>query len=139
MTRRLFTPAEANRTLPLVKRIVRDILETGREYRTLGEQHEAASEADVETERRLDELQANLRGLFTELSDIGCEYKDWGFDKGLVDFPGEIDGESVLWCWRSDKESLAWYHDHESGFAGRAPIPAELLQAHEPSDAGPSR
>ena len=42
MTRRLFTPSEANRTLPLVRSIVRDILETGSEYRTLGEQHEAS-------------------------------------------------------------------------------------------------
>ena len=62
-----------------------------------------------------------------ELETIGCYYKDWGFDKGLIDFPARIGGEDVYLCWRSDENEVAWYHPVEGGYAGRRPIPAELL------------
>ena len=39
MTRKLFTPAQANRTLPLVRRIVDDILLRGRELRRIAPRH----------------------------------------------------------------------------------------------------
>lgn len=120
---RLFTPAEANRTLPLVKRIVADILDTGRNARELAR---TGGEGSA-TRLALTELERELRALLGELAKIGCDYKDWGFEHGLVDFPAEIEGESVLLCWRSDEESIAWYHPVEAGFAGRRPIPAALL------------
>ena len=66
-----------------------------------------------------------------ELESIGCSYKDWGFEVGLIDFPAIIEAEPVLLCWRSDEETVAWYHDYESGFAGRRPIPAHLLEVAE--------
>ena len=115
---RTFTPAEANATLPLVKRIVADILAAGAKLR------EAAAAGDGGARR---DLESHLRELLTELEQIGCSYKDWGFEMGLVDFPGEIDGTQVLLCWRSDEESVTWYHEPHAGFAGRQPIPDELL------------
>ncbi len=120
---RLFTPAEANRTLPLVKRIVADILEKGRRAREL------ASRSSEERENRvqLKEHERELNTLLAELTQIGCSYKDWGFEHGLVDFPAKLDGDDVLLCWRSDEEAVVWYHLVEAGFAGRRPIPAALL------------
>jgi hypothetical protein len=113
MTRLRFTPAQANKTLPLVRRIVEDVLARGRELRKLGER-----ENDPSATARIGTLEAELRDLFEELERIGCSYKDWGFDKGLVDFPGEIDGREVLFCWRSDEPRVTW----------RTPIPAHLLE-----------
>lgn len=124
MVKHSFTPAEANRTLPLVKRIVGDILDAGRELRRLAPSHD-----DSDVRVRLAVLEAEIRELAGELERIGCSYKDWGFDKGLVDFPSVIDGTEVLLCWRSDEERLEWYHTPEAGFAGRTPIPSELLTA----------
>jgi len=115
--KRRFTAAEATKTLPLVKRIVADVLRTGRELR---ESEEGTREA-----RR---LESQLRGLMSELDQIGCYYKDWGFEMGLVDFPATIDGRDVFLCWRSDEPELTWYHAIEEGFQGRRPIPAELLE-----------
>lgn len=123
MVRHLFTPAQANKTLPLVRRIVADILRTGRELRSF-----ADTELEGEALVRFRSLRGELRSLMEELERIGCSYKDWGFDAGLVDFPGEVDGEKVLFCWRSDEEAVRWYHTREGGFAGRMPIPAELLE-----------
>jgi hypothetical protein len=117
---RSFTPEEANRTLPLVKRIVADILEKGRELRTL-----APRQRERNARARMQILEAELRALLGELQAIGCEYKDFGFELGLVDFPARLDGVDVLLCWRSDEPAVSWFHPPEAGFAGRRPIPAE--------------
>jgi hypothetical protein len=122
MPRRRFTPAQANATLPLVRRVVADILQRGRELRHLTE-----GPMDEAAHARVGHLQADLAGLFEELERIGCSYKDWGFDLGLVDFPAEVDGRAVLLCWRSDEPRVEWYHAPEAGFAGRRPIPTRLL------------
>ena len=123
MVRRRFTPAQANRTLPLVRRIVEDLLASGREL------HRVSQRPNLPGAReRLGELDGRIRDLRMELARIGCAYKDWGFELGLVDFPGEIAGEDVLFCWRSDEPAVVWYHSHDGGFAGRQPIPEDLLE-----------
>jgi hypothetical protein len=119
----LFTPSGANRTLPLVKRIVGDILDRGAELRAL-----LARRSGQEHDRRMREIEHELRDLMRELKRIGCFYKDWGFETGLVDFPARIDGREVYLCWRSDEERITWYHDIEAGFQGRQPIPQGLLE-----------
>jgi hypothetical protein len=133
VTTRKFTPAEANRTLPLVRRIVTEILDKGSRLRQLVEGYRAQGEPgkrvmEPELHQRLNALEHEVRDLLEELEHIGCSYKDWSFDKGLVDFPGEIDGAPVLLCWRSDEERVTWYHAPEAGFAGRQPIPQRLLE-----------
>ena len=117
---RLFTPAQANLTLPLVKRVVADILERGAELRELAKRQEAATE--------IRQRERGLRKLLAELQRIGCYYKDWGFDKGLVDFPARIGERDVYLCWSTDEERVTWFHPVEEGFAGRQPIPEELLE-----------
>jgi len=111
---KLFTPKEATKTLPLVKRIVQDILSAGQRIRR---------EDDPELTRYVDQLDT----LFEELEAIGCSYKDWNFSEGLVDFPSIIHGREALLCWRSDEDEIKYYHDLESGFAGRKQIPEEYL------------
>jgi hypothetical protein len=122
MTRKLFTPAQANRTLPLVRRIVDDILSRGRELRRLAPHH-----SEPAARERMEALGGEIEALIDELRHIGCDYKDFAFDSGLVDFPGAIDERPVLLCWRSDEPRVEWYHAHDAGFAGRTRIPEELL------------
>jgi len=119
---RIFTPCEANRTLPLVRSIVADILRCGRAIRERAERGKGRPD-----EARSNELRERLGELLGELARIGCEFKDWDFERGLVDFPAEIDGSRVLLCWRSDEPEVAHYHGHFDGYAGRRPIPRELL------------
>jgi hypothetical protein len=123
MTQRRFTPVEANRALPLVRRIAADVLARGRELRRL-ERDELGDEAAP----RIGVLQAELGELFAELERLGCSWRDLGFERGLVDFPARIGGRDVLLCWKSDESHVTWYHDAQTGFAGRTPIPRELLE-----------
>jgi hypothetical protein len=118
-----FTPAEANRTLPLVKKIVRDILNDVYMLKTLSE----SLGGNVENNSEFKQLTININGYMGELEEIGCSYKDWNFDIGLVDFPSVINGEEVLLCWRSDENEIRFYHGINDGFAGRKLIPSEYL------------
>jgi hypothetical protein len=110
--KRLFTQQEAARALPLVRQIVGDILETAGKIRGM-----------EENDDDLPRLQSELEEHMQELEGMGCYFKDWNFSVGLVDFPAEIDGETVFLCWRSDESELAWYHRVEDGYQGRTPLP----------------
>ena len=120
--KRTFTPQEANHRLPLVRKIVTDILTKGKAMQKMIPQQTGAK---IPTECL--NLQAEIDELICELEDLGCFYKDWNFEIGLVDFPAIIDGQQVLLCWRSDEERLEWYHSLQDGYPGRKPIPAHLM------------
>lgn len=117
-----FTVEEANRTLPLVKHIVEDILRSGRRLRL----RSAAENPGPDDLRKIEGDKRRLRDLFRELEDLGCSYKDWSFEKGLVDFPALIDNEPVLLCWRSDEPEITHYHGINDGYQGRRLIPRTL-------------
>ena len=115
-----FSPAEASRTLPLVKKIVNDILKCGRELQELYE---------TDADRELIEVKTQeLEELTSEVEALGCEYKDWNFEIGLVDFPSLIDDKEVYLCWKSDEPGLMYYHGINEGFTGRKLIPKALLE-----------
>lgn len=124
-----FTIEEANRTLPLLRRIVGDVVrdywrwqEKVREYeevaanRQLGEPNEDADRLEKETL----ELARDIEGYISEIKQLGVEMK--GIDSGLVDFPAEVNGRPVLLCWQLGEESVQYWHEEDSGFAGRQPV-----------------
>ncbi len=115
-----FTPEEANRTLPLVKRIVIDILNDASLIRSISSSLASNFENDPEIIR----LTGNIKGYLSELEEIGCFFKDWNFQLGLVDFPAIINGEEVLLCWRSDEDKIEYYHGVNEGYTGRKLIGA---------------
>ena len=118
-----FTPADARKTLPLVKNIVRDILQVTREMRLIAEEVNNGIEDDI----RIKKLAGDVNGFLSELEEIGCYYKDTKFQIGLVDFPAMINGEEVYLCWRSDEDDILYYHEMDSGYLGRKLIPPQYF------------
>jgi hypothetical protein len=118
-----FTPSEARKTLPLVRKIVKDILDTSREMRLIADEIGEEAEKDPRIQKMADDVE----DFMAELEDIGCFFKDWNFQIGLVDFPAILDGKEVFLCWRSDEDNIMYYHEMETGFAGRKIIPPEEL------------
>lgn len=127
--RAIFTVEEANRTLPLVRRIVSDAVrdywrwqEKVREFeevaanRIPGEPNELADRLEAEAQG----LASEIDGYLGEIRALGVQMK--GFDTGLVDFPGELDGRRVLFCWQLGEESVEYWHEESAGFAGRQPL-----------------
>lgn len=119
--KKIFTPEEAKNTLPLVKKIVKDILDLSHEINGLTTM---AGENAAE-HPQISEKVSSLKSYFLELENLGCYYKDWGFSIGLVDFPAMIDGELVFLCWRSDEDDIEYYHGIAAGYAGRKKLPPE--------------
>ena len=56
-----------------------------------------------------------------ELEQIGCVFK--GFEQGLVDFYGKLDGRDIFWCWKHGEEKIEHWHELEAGYQGRQPVP----------------
>ena len=119
--RRRFTLAQANRALPLVRRVVSDIVQTRDQATQLQTRLESAGAK--EQKRIQDDLDVAIDKLHTyldELTEIGCELKD--FQAGLVDFIGRHQGRDIYLCWKLGEERIAYFHELNSGFAGRMPV-----------------
>lgn len=120
---RYFTPSQAVKTLPLVRSIVQDILLFGKQLRERILFLQSEGIKDLEHDEDCIAYMDSLEDLYNELQELGCEYKDWNFSIGLVDFPAIHEGREILLCWKSDEETINHYHGRYEGFADRKVIP----------------
>ena len=142
--RKHFTVAEANKTLPLVRAIVTDVVAQLQRVEELRQRLTGASSADrassnsnsksekgqaprskksdfyseevAQTEAQLESEIAKLRSFIRELHDLGVEFK--GAD-GLCDFPSLHDGREVYLCWKLGEPEVMHWHEIDEGFNGR--------------------
>jgi hypothetical protein len=119
---RRFTLEQANKSLPLVKRIVADIVAQHSRAAASREmlEHLTAAKDVAGAQAELEASITRLQDLIDELSDVGVELKD--YEKGLVDFVGRHDGRDVYLCWKLGEEQITHWHELETGFSGRKPV-----------------
>jgi len=132
--RKYFTLAEANRTLPLVKRIVSDIVALHPQWRDLVSKYElVAAQAkpewgespdQVALRTQINDVAREIDQYLAELEQIGCVFK--GFEQGLIDFYGKLDGRDIFWCWKQGEDRIEHWHELDAGYAGRQPIPVTV-------------
>jgi len=129
-----FTLEQANRTLPLVRKIVEDIVRQYAQWRERMQAFEivtANARADMPDprsdtlQREVQTLAAEIDGYLRELRELGIEFK--GFENGLVDFPGELDGRVIYLCWQLGEPEIEHWHEIDAGFAGRQPLGPRAL------------
>ncbi|MCB9858298.1 MAG: DUF2203 domain-containing protein [Phycisphaerales bacterium] len=126
-TGRIFTIEQANRALPLVSRVVSDIVQQQRDVCALEEmlQEMHSRDWDASQERYTMALE-RLRDLIDELSDVGCQLRDWR--RGIVDFPAIHNDRRVELCWRLGERRICHWHEPEAGFRCRQPIDERFRQ-----------
>ena len=116
-TRRRFTLQQANKALPLVTRIVRDIVNTHERATQLQAKLEESTGRESALQSQLDSALEQLQDYVDELGSIGVELKD--YESGLIDFPGRHQGRDIYLCWKLGEEKVTHWHELHSGYAGR--------------------
>jgi hypothetical protein len=133
---RYFDLEQANKTLPLVRAIVQDIVHQSqlvdslqqRLTRVLRERRRPSedpySEELKQSQSELEVEEEKLQGYVDELKKLGVELKS--DEIGLCDFRSQKDGREVYLCWKLGEPEVLYWHDLDAGFAGRRRVrPAE--------------
>jgi hypothetical protein len=130
---RRFRPEEANAAVPrlqlLMERLQRAALRLHEEMKAMADEA-GIPLASLTTERLLRHrpaarvLVAELETIVQAIEEDGAVLKD--IQLGLVDFPAELDGETIYLCWQFGEPEVAFWHRPDEGFAGRRPLPGKL-------------
>lgn len=124
-----YTVERANRALPLVRRITDDLVACYIDWQAAVGRFEVAAarsrsnEPDPEAEPLQAEVQAlasQIEGFVGELAELGLECRS--YESGLVDFPGELEGRPVYFCWMRGERAVEHWHEIGAGFSGRQPL-----------------
>lgn len=125
---RIFTLAEANRLIPQlaehltnVKRAKAVLIRTKDEIKKASAkaQFGGGSYAGSHYITALELISENLQAI----QEMGVLVKD--LDLGLCDFPYLMNGRIVHLCWKLGEAEIRWWHDLNSGYAGRQPLDNE--------------
>ena len=60
---------------------------------------------------------ASIQSILFEFYHRDIQIKD--LERGLIDFPTLMAGKEVFLCWEKSEDDIAFWHDLESGYAGR--------------------
>ncbi|MCC6957000.1 MAG: DUF2203 domain-containing protein [Anaerolineales bacterium] len=121
---RYFTLEEANTALAIIRPLLSEILEIRQIIldrqsdlwpvieKSLGNGGSRTASQTVREFERFDRLVRQVMATGALIKDI---------NSGLVDFPALRDGREVYLCWKFDEDGVRFWHDVDSGFAGRQP------------------
>ncbi len=140
MSARTFTLDEAQMLLPVLESLLRNAIsgkqlmeEVEAEMQELshriflngGTHVDVVAVARRKAERTKAEQRA--KDALAEIDSIGVQVKD--IDIGLLDFPCEVEGRTVLLCWKMGEKSITHWHGQEEGFAGRKLIDERIARS----------
>jgi hypothetical protein len=116
---RLFTLAEAQKMLPLVRSIVSDIVERYARFKMRVEAFRLAqagrgdesSPAGVRMRDRMkqeiEELKDQVMAVVGELGELGADLRE--YEEGMVDFPARLGEEIVYLSWKLGEPRIAYW------------------------------
>ena len=122
---KLFTLEEANTMLPELRRLFagikaeRAVLQRFAPEAKRAHQH-ANEGGGTEVGQRYAHALYTVMDRMQTIHSLGVEIKD--IERGLCDFPALREGRVVYLCWVLGEDCIEWWHDLESGFAGRQPL-----------------
>lgn len=140
MSDRTFTLDEAQSLLPVLESLLRTAIASKKVVEEVeAEQHalnhriflNGGTFLDVVplARRKAERIKAEQRvkDAIAEIDSIGVQVKD--LDMGLLDFPCEVDGQTILLCWKLGEKSITHWHGTEEGFAGRKPVDERISRS----------
>jgi len=140
MAARSFTLEEAQSLLPVLESLLRTAIEAKKLIETVdAELQDLAHRVFlsggllvniIQVARRKAEREKTIQRVKDTLAEIdatGVQVKD--LDIGLLDFPCQVEGRTVLLCWKLGEQGITHWHDTREGFAGRKPIDEKIAKA----------
>jgi hypothetical protein len=122
-----YTPQEANKVLPEVKRkfnlivAIRDQIVSAQEELQRMLDSDSSLEKYMVKKQELNTAMSNLYKAIEDLESMGIMIKS--VDEGLLDFPSMRFNEEVWLCWKAGEEQVKFWHGKDEGFVGRKPLP----------------
>jgi hypothetical protein len=131
MRPRRFTLDEASSLLPRLTELLNELQESNLRHDRLQQQvdeytRRMSSNGNIvemtlnQVRQRLAKAATEVNALIEKVQDMGCEVKD--IDQGLIDFRAEREGREMYLCWKLGEPDIRWWHELDSGFAGRRPL-----------------
>ena len=122
--RKHYTREEAKALLPQVRKWL-DQLEQSRDRllkydKRLSALMEPGRDAGGDLVNSWARTMAEFREAMGEFQSREIMIKD--IDRGLLDFPAIIGGKEVFLCWEKDEQDIEFWHDLDTGYAGREPL-----------------
>jgi len=140
MSERTFTLNEAQSLLPVLESLLRTAIQAKKVVDESDAEQQALQHRvflnggmflDIVplAQRKAERAKAEQRAkdALAEIDSIGVQVKDLSI--GLLDFPCEVDGRTILLCWKLGEKSITHWHGLEEGFAGRKPIDERIAKA----------
>jgi hypothetical protein len=140
MSSRSFTLEEAQSLLPVLESLLRTSIDGKKLIESVDDEFQALAHRVflnggmslkvVYLARRKAEREKTIQRVkdaLAEIDSIGVQVKD--LDIGLLDFPCEVDGTTILLCWKLGELGITHWHGTDEGFAGRKPIDEKIAKA----------
>jgi hypothetical protein len=140
MSDRTFTLDEAQSLLPVLESLLRTAISAKKIVEEAEQEQQALQQRVFLTggmfldvvplaRKKAERVKAEQRAkdALAEIDSIGVQVKD--LDIGLLDFPCEVEGQTILLCWKLGEKSITHWHGTQEGFAGRKPIDERIARA----------
>jgi len=129
---RLVTVDDANKMMPLLERVVCDIIEVWDgiiqkrteleclEKNPIRSDDETCAVAAQDLKLELNLLIDRINGYIREVEELGCFVQE--FKRGVINFPTLYVGRKVFLCWRPGDDEVCHWHELDESFTERTPI-----------------
>ena len=139
MSSRTFTLDEAQDLLPVLESLLRTSIEGKKVMESVDAEFQAIAHkvfmnggmslnvahfAQRKAER--EKAIQRVKDALAEIDATGVQVKD--IDIGLLDFPCQVEGRTVLLCWKLGEKGIAHWHGTSEGFAGRKPVDERITK-----------
>ncbi len=142
MSDRTFTLDEAQSLLPVLESLLRTAIANKKVIEAFDDEMQAvAHRVFLNGGTRLDVVsiarkkgervraEQRVHDAIAEIDSTGVQVKDLSI--GLLDFPCEFEGRTILLCWRLGEKAITHWHGVDEGFAGRKPIDERISKARK--------
>ena len=140
MADRTFTLDEAHALLPVLESLLKTAIDGKNAAERIEQEFKAVSSrvflnggtlVDVvqlaARKREKERLVQKIKDALAEIEATGVLVKD--LEIGLLDFPCQVEDQTILLCWKLGEKTIAHWHGTDEGYRFRKPIDEKITRA----------